>query len=322
MTVANIMTDDVLVPKTPSRGRSVGPRSFAAEPGKITRTLILGIVGLVFIVPIAAMIEFSLRVGQPVNGHQAYGFLHYTAVLDPINSAAYSVLFQGIMNSVGIVAITVVIVLVLLLPTMIFVELKFPRLRRVLEFICLIPITIPSIVLVVGFVPVYSVVASIFGSYAWTLSFAVGIIVLPYAYRPIASNLRAIEVVILSEASRSLGAGWGNVLWRVILPNLRRGILSSVFITIAVVLGEYTIASFLSQNTFQTALLLVQHTDPFVAVIFALFALIFAFILLVVIGRIGSGSPKPRRIRGPRRSSSTPSAPTTPDSTEPTRRTA
>ncbi len=323
MTVANVMTDDLLAPKTPSRGRAVGPRSFAAEPGRVTRTVILGIVGLVFLVPIAAMIEFSLRVGQPVNGHQAYGFQHYTAVFDPVNSAAYGVLFQGILNSVGIVAITVVIVLVLLLPTMIFVELKYPKLRRVLEFICLIPITIPSIVLVVGFVPVYSVVASIFGSYAWTLSFAVGIIVLPYAYRPIAANLRAIEVVILSEASRSLGAGWGSVLWRVILPNLRRGILSSVFITIAVVLGEYTIASFLSQNTFQTALLLVQHTDPYVAVIFALIALVFAFILLVVIGRIGAGSPKPRRLRGPR-ATSVSGAPdsTAPDSTALTGRTA
>ncbi|HEY8911995.1 ABC transporter permease [Lacisediminihabitans sp.] len=299
MTVANATTSDLIAPKA-ARGRSVGPRSFAAEPGPISRSIILGIVGLVFIVPIIAMIEFSLRVGQPVDGRQAYGFQHFVAVFDPVNSAAYGVLFQGIVNSIGICAITVLIVLVLLLPTMIFVELKFPALRRVLEFVCIIPITIPSIVLVVGFVPVYSVVAGIFGSHPWTLSFAVGIIVLPYAYRPIAANLRAIEVVVLSEASRSLGAGWVSVLSRVILPNLRRGILSSVFITIAVVLGEYTIASFLSQNTFQTALILVQHTDPYVAVIFALFALIFAFVLLVFIGRLGSGSPRPRR-DGPRR---------------------
>ena len=261
---------------------------FAAEPTRATRSIILIIVGVVFIVPILAMVEFSLRVGQPVNNVQAYGFAHYLAIFDPANNQAYANLFQGIVNSLGICAITVAIVLVLLLPTMIFVELKFPRLRRVLEFICIIPVTIPSIVLVVGFVPVYSVVAQIFGSYPWTMAFAVGIIVLPYAYRPIAANLAAVEVVVLSEAGRSLGAGWASVLLRVILPNLRRGILASCFITIAVVLGEYTIASFLSQNTFQTALLLVQHTDPYVAVIFAVFALVFAFVLLLLIGRLGS----------------------------------
>lgn len=274
---------------------AIGRRSFAAEPSRTTRTVILVVVGFVFLVPILGMVEFALRVGQPVDGVQKYGFEHFVAVFDPVNSATYSVLFQGILNSLGISAITVVIVLLLLLPTTILVELRFPKLRRVLEFICIIPLTIPSIVLVVGFVPVYSVVAAIFGSYPWTLAFAIGVIVLPYAYRPIAANLAAVEVGMLSEASRSLGAGWGDVLWRVILPNLRRGILASCFITVAVVLGEYTIASFLSQNTFQTALVLVQHTDPYVAVIFSLFALLFVFALLFLIGRIGSGGRRNRR---------------------------
>lgn len=273
-----------------NRASATGTRltRYQPEPTRPTRTIILVIVGVLFLIPILAMIEFSLRQGQAANGVQPYSFIHYTAIVDPASTANYQVLFQGIGNSLAICAITVVIVLVLLLPTMILVELKFPRLRRVLEFVCLIPITIPSIVLVVGFVPVYSVVASIVGSYPWTLAFAVGIIVLPYAYRPIAANLAAVEMTILSEAGRSLGAGWGSVLWRVLLPNLRRGIFAASFITIAVVLGEYTIAAFLSQNTFQTALVLIQHTDPYVAVIFAVLALVFAFVLLLVIGRLGS----------------------------------
>lgn len=288
MSATHTSTADVATPpRRRGDSRRVGPRSFAAEPGPIARWIILSLVGIVFAVPIVGMIEFSLRVGQPVKGVQAYGLQHFVALFDPATSDTYSVLFEGIVNSLTICALTVVLVLVLLLPTMILVELKFPHLRRALEFVCIIPVTIPSIVLVVGYVPVYSVVAGIFGSNPWTLAFAIGIIVLPYAYRPIAANLAAVEVGILSEASRSLGASWGSVLRLVILPNLRRGILASCFITIAVVLGEYTIASFLSQNTFQTALILVQHTDPYVAVIFALFALLFAFVLLLFIGRIG-----------------------------------
>ena len=286
MTSSNAQSGNSVVRR---RGlQKVGPRGFAAEPGPVVRWIILALVGVVFAVPIVGMIEFSLRVGQPVNGVQSYGIQHFVSLVDPATSDTYSVLFEGIVNSLTICALTVFIVLVLLLPTMIMVELKFPLLRRALEFVCIIPVTIPSIVLVVGYVPVYSIVARIFGSNPWTLALAIGIIVLPYAYRPIAANLAAVEVVILSEASRSLGASWGSVLRLVILPNLRRGILASCFITIAVVLGEYTIASFLSQNTFQTALILVQHTDPYVAVIFALCALLFAFVLLFFIGRIGS----------------------------------
>jgi putative spermidine/putrescine transport system permease protein len=183
--------------------------------------------------------------------------------------------------------------LVILVPTMILVQLKFPYLRRAMEFLCLLPITIPAIVLVVGLAPVYSVLAKMFGSGVWTLSFAYGIIVLPYAYRAIQANLSAIDVVTLSEAARSLGAGWLTVLVRVLLPNLRRGILSASFISVAVVLGEYTIAALLNRINLQTALVIVSKSDPFVAVIFALLALVFAFLLLLAIGRVGA----PRRSR-------------------------
>jgi putative spermidine/putrescine transport system permease protein len=258
---------------------------YGAEPSAPTRWSILLVVGVLFAIPVLGMLYFSL---QTVSTH-AITVQHYVDLFTPANEGTYDGLFQGIGNSLLICLITVVMVLALLLPTMILVELKFPKYRRVLETVCIIPITIPSVVLVVGFIPIYSVVAQIFGSTPWTLAFAIGIIVLPYAYRPIAANLAGLDVITLSEAGRSLGAGWGSVLARVIVPNLRRGILSSVFITIAVVLGEYTIASFLSQNTFQTALLLLQQTDPYVAVIFAVFALLFAFVLLLIIGRLGTG---------------------------------
>ena len=260
---------------------------FGAEPSHAARNTILIVVGLLFLIPIAAMVQFTLRVGQPVKGVQAFGIQHYLDVFNPANESTYDALFQGVQNSLVIALFTVIIILALLLPTMILIELKFPQFRKLLEFICLIPITIPTVVLVVGFIPAYRTVALIFGSTPYTLAFAIGIICLPYAFRPIATNLAAVEVTTLSEAARSLGASWFQVMWRVILPNLRRGILSAVLLTVAVVLGEYTIASFLSQTTFQTALLLIQQTDPYAGVIFAVFALVFVFILLVLIGRVG-----------------------------------
>jgi putative spermidine/putrescine transport system permease protein len=272
---------------------------FGATPSRTTRNVILIVLGVVFIVPLLAMIQFTLRVGQPVGNVQPYGFQNYINVFNPANEATYDVLYQGVQNSLVIALFTVLIILVLLLPTMILIELKFPRFRNVLEFICLIPITIPTVALVVGFIPAYQTVARIFGSTPYTLAFAIGIICLPYAFRPIATNLAAVEVTTLSEAARSLGANWFEVMWRIILPNLRRGILSAVLLTVAVVLGEYTIASFLSQTTFQTALFQIQQTDPYAGVIFAVFALIFVFILLVLIGRLGTfrGGRSSRRKR-------------------------
>ncbi|GAA3883326.1 ABC transporter permease subunit [Leifsonia kafniensis] len=253
-------------------------------PSPLVRRLILGIIGAIFAIPILSMIEFTLRKG--LSG--GYTVTHWTGLFDPANASQYQVLYVGLVNSLVLAVVTVAIVLLVLLPTMVLVQLKFPALRRVLEFICIIPITVPAIVLVVGLAPVYSVVASIFGSSVWTLSFAYGITVLPYAYRTIQSNLGAIDVNTLSEAARSLGAGWGSVFWRVLIPNLRRGILAASFISVAVVLGEFTIASLLSRQNLQTAILLMSQSDPYVAVIIALLALLFVFLLLLIIGRFGA----------------------------------
>jgi putative spermidine/putrescine transport system permease protein len=74
----------------------------------------------------------------------------------------------------------------------------------------------------------------------------------------------------------------------VILPNLRRGILAASFIAVAVVLGEFTIASLLNRVNLQTGLIQISKSDPYVAVIFALLALAFGFVLLLLIGRLSS----------------------------------
>ncbi len=249
----------------------------------MTRTIILSVVGVVFAIPILSMLEFSFR-----NSAGGYTVEHWAGLVAPTASQTYAAVFSGVGNSLLLAVVTVAIILALLLPTMILVHLQFPRLRKLLEFICIIPITVPAIVMVVGLAPVYSIVARIAGSSIWTLAFAYGVTVLPYAYRAIQANLSAVDVVTLSEAARSLGSGWADVLWRVILPNLRRGILAAAFITVAVVLGEYTIASLLNRVNLQTALVQVSKSDPFVAVIFALLALGFAFLLLLTIGRLAT----------------------------------
>lgn len=256
----------------------------SVAPPRAVRLLILAGVGLVFAVPIIAMVEFTLRAGPA----GVYDMTHWTGILDAENERAYRGLFQAIGNSLVLAAVTVGIVLFLLLPTMLLVHLRFPRLERALEFVCVLPITVPAIVLVVGLAPVYSVLVRMFGSAPWTLAFAYGITVLPFAYRALHTGMSALPLATLAEAARTLGASWLTVVVRVIVPNLRRGVLAASFISIAVVLGEFTIASLLNRSNLQTALVQVQQTNPFVAVIFALLALVFAFVLLSVIGRLGA----------------------------------
>jgi putative spermidine/putrescine transport system permease protein len=250
-------------------------------PGPVARSIIWSVFGLFFLIPLFSMLEFTLRTAKP----GVYNFDRWVLVFSG-STTRYDRIYQGLGNSLVLALVTVLIMLLVLLPTMILVELRFRRLRRVLEVVCLLPIMIPAIVMVVGLAPTYAVVTQIFGSGAWTLAFAYGITVLPYAYRAIQSNIAAIDVVTLSEAGRSLGAGWMSVLTRILVPNLGRGILAASVLSVAVVLGEFTIASLLSRVNLQTSLLLVSQSDPFVAVIFALLALLFAFLLLFIVDRL------------------------------------
>ena len=189
--------------------------------------------------------------------------------------------------SFGLVVLTVAGTLVLLVPTVVWVRLRLPRLQRAIEFICLLPLTIPAIVLVVGLAPVYAWVTYFLGGSSLTLTFAYTILVLPYAYRAIDAGLSAIDVKTLAEAARSLGAGWGTVMWRVVLPNIRSAVLSAAFLTVALVLGEFTIASLLHRTNLQVAIEFLGKSSAGVSVAVSLAALLLAFVLLLLLSLFG-----------------------------------
>ncbi len=113
---------------------------------RVFRVIVLLLGGAFFLVPIGAMFEFSTR-GNRVGAPRTLEA--WTTIV------TYPDLLGAIRDSLGLAAITSVVMLVLLLPTMIWVRLRLPRLKRTIEFLCLLPLTIPAIVLVVGLSPVY-----------------------------------------------------------------------------------------------------------------------------------------------------------------------
>ena len=68
---------------------------------------------------------------------------------------------------------------------------------------------------------------------------------MPYMYRSIDIGLRSIDVRTLTEAAQSLGAGWGTILFRIIIPNIRAAILNGAFLSFAIVIGEFILARYL-----------------------------------------------------------------------------
>lgn len=258
-------------------------------PSRVTRWVIALVVGAFFAVPLVSTLLFTLR--DPEGG---VSLSRWAALFDPAHSAAIRPIWVGLGNSLILAVVTVAIVLLLLAPTMILVNLRFPALKPAFEFAVLLPISIPAIVLVVGLAPIYLQIGRTLGTGTWTLAFAYGITVLPFAYRSIQAAIDAADLRTLSEAARSLGADWPTVVLRVLAPNLRQGLLAASLLSIAVVLGEFTIASLLNRQVFQTAMVVVQKQDPYAPAIFTLLALLFVFVLLLLIGRVARGTGKPR----------------------------
>jgi putative spermidine/putrescine transport system permease protein len=114
------------------------------------------------------------------------------------------------------------------------------------------------------------------------------ILAMPFAYRSLDAGLRALELRTLVDAASSLGAGWPTTLWRVILPNLRTALLSATVLTVALVLGEFTMASLDLYQTFPVWIVAFDQTSGPVSTAASLLALFVTWIFLLLIVMVGS----------------------------------
>jgi putative spermidine/putrescine transport system permease protein len=110
---------------------------------------------------------------------------------------------------------------------------------------------------------------------------------MPFVFRSLDAGIRAIDVRTLVEASRNLGAGWGTVLFRVLLPCLRTAVINSAFLCFALVMGEYTISSILNYTKpFPVWLYQLPTTSGQVQAAVSVFILILVEVLLLLIGTL------------------------------------
>lgn len=187
--------------------------------------------------------------------------------------------------SVRLAVLTTAITLALMVPTAVYVHLRLPRLRRVLDAVTILPIVIPPVVLIIG---VLKVAPPALKSSPYLLSLEYVILAMPFAYRSIDAGLRALDLKTLTEAAGSLGAGWGATLWRVILPNLTTALLSATVLTVALVLGEYTMATLDLYTTFPVWIVVNDQVSAQGSVASSLLALFVTWLVLMLITVAGT----------------------------------
>jgi putative spermidine/putrescine transport system permease protein len=259
--------------------RTRGPFArFNGPRPALWRVVIIVVVAAIYVVPVFSSIKFSF---QSHSG--AYNLSNYKAIFDSsaVRSAA--------LLSLEIAAIVAAVSVLLMLPTVVLVRLRFPKLTFLMEVITILPIVIPPIVLTAGLeqmqqtAPLW-IVNLLFNHDITALVPFYLIFTLPLMYRALDTGIRAIDLHTLVDASRSLGAGWVSTILRVILPNVQTAVIGGAFLSIALCLGEVVLANGLDlpTNTFPLEMIQFAQQDnaPGVATAMTLIAFLFTFLLL------------------------------------------
>ena len=250
------------------------------RPGSASAWLWLLLGAAYFLIPLVATFLFSIK---DKNTGSCCSLSAYSFILDDPE------FWRTIKLSFYLALETIAISLVLFVPTVYWVHLKLPRLKPVVGFLALIPFVVPPIILVVGLLDFYRGSPDWF--YAKPYGFLVAayvILAFPYVYFSLDSGFRAIDVHTLTEASLNLGASWPRTMLSVILPNIRAAAVSAAFLTLAIVMGEFTIATLSAFHTFPTYIQYVNETQayPAAAVSLMSFGITWAAMLaILLIGR-------------------------------------
>jgi putative spermidine/putrescine transport system permease protein len=246
--------------------------------------LIMGLGLLYFFVPLVATFLFSLRAQKDV-----LSFLAYQRIFaDPQ-------FWKTLGFSLGIGAVTIVVSIALIVPTAYWIRLRLPQLRGLTETISMLPFVVPAIVLVFGLIRVFSgapffLTNSTIGTDVLLVA-AYVVLAMPYMYRSVDTGLQSIDVRSLTEAAQSLGAGWLTILMRVIFPNLRVALLSGSFLTLATVMGEFTMASFLvGINAFGPYMSLIGQNKTYESSSLAIISFAITWLFMGAIQWLGRGS--------------------------------
>lgn len=142
--------------------------------------------------------------------------------------------------------------LVLILPLLFVVSYHFPKIDALMNVLILLPFAIPPVVSSVGLMQLFAGGPLPILGTPWILIGCFFTIALPFMYRAISNNLQAINLRDLMDAAHLLGASTWRAAFMVVLPNLRKGLMVSVFLSFSFLFGEFVFANLLVGSRYET----------------------------------------------------------------------
>ena len=304
MTAGAFGAADLAAPALQNDGQVDQPtnRQRGPERSTLIRWVILLVAAVYFIGPLIASFVFTIQNHAVDSAGRSTGGITFHAYSQIFAKPATGQESFGtaIRISLLLAVMTIALTLAVMVPTMLLLHLRFPRVRPLVEVLTLLPLVFPPVVLVVGVTNVFTwtpknvhgPLNSFINDYLRSQSlplilvFLYMMLSLPFVFRALDAGIRSIDSRTLVEASRNLGAGWFTVLFRVLLPSLRTALVNSAFLCLALVMGEFTISSILLYRPFPVWLATLPTTSGQVQAATSVLSLVLVMALLLVIGSL------------------------------------
>ncbi|KRO04790.1 ABC superfamily ATP binding cassette transporter permease protein [Levilactobacillus paucivorans] len=180
--------------------------------------------------------------------------------------------------------LTTLIAMACFLPVVFYANVYNPKVKSHLRFITVLPFTIPGIILVTGLIQLY---AELPIPKIIILVLAISLLSLPLTYQALDNAFIGRDFRAMFEQALVLGDSPFKAFVKVIIPNIRAGVLVAMLLTFTSAFGEYVLTNLLLGGNFETLKIymyrLMRSNGQASSVLTTIYFIFLAFISLILI---------------------------------------
>jgi len=160
--------------------------------------------------------------------------------------------YAALSRSLGVAIAALILATAIIVPAIIAAHIYFPWLDRWMARLVILPYAIPSIILSVGYLKIFSGPPLRINGTPLVLVLVYVPACFPIFYITVKNSLRNLQMRDLFDAGYLIGVNDWAILRRVILPCIMPSIAVAVILNFAVLLSEFVYANMLVGGDFQT----------------------------------------------------------------------
>ncbi|MGL5798231.1 MAG: ABC transporter permease [Cetobacterium sp.] len=159
---------------------------------------------------------------------------------------------NSVIKSFWICSLSLFFIILILVPTVFVATYYFKKIEKMMDILVLICFAVPGAVSVVGLLKLYSNEPFRLVGTTYILVGVYFVLAYPFVYRGIKNSLDGLNLKELIESANILGASTRLSFFKIIVPNISKGLSVSMLLTFSMLFGEFLLVNMLVGGKFQT----------------------------------------------------------------------